>query len=72
MRALTYDMMHKEIEIYVDNMIAKPVVEEDHLADLKNVFKWLKKYELKLNLSKRVWGATSSNLLGFIVSLRGI
>lgn len=32
----------------------------------------MRKYDLKLNLNKCIFGATSSKLLGFIVSRRGI
>ena len=34
MVALFHDMMHKEIEVYVDDMIAKSRTEEDHLVNL--------------------------------------
>ena len=39
-----HDIMHKEIEIYVDDMIAKSREEESHVANLKKVFEKLKKY----------------------------
>ena len=35
MVALFYDMMHKEIEVYVDDMIAKSRTEEEHLVNLR-------------------------------------
>jgi len=31
-------MMHKEIEVYVDDMIAKSISKEEHLANLKKLF----------------------------------
>ena len=34
MVALFHDMMHKEIEVYVDDMIAKSKTEEEHLLNL--------------------------------------
>ena len=34
MVALFHDMMHKEIEVYVDDMIAKSKTEEEHLVNL--------------------------------------
>lgn len=46
-------------------MIARPMAEEDHLANLQKIFERLCKYDLKLNLNK---SATSRKLLGFIVS----
>jgi hypothetical protein len=35
---LFHDMMHKEIEVYVDDMIAKSHNEEDHMNRLKKLF----------------------------------
>ena len=32
--ALFHDMMHKEIEVYVEDMIAKSKIEEEHLVNL--------------------------------------
>ena len=34
MVALFHDMMHKEIEVLVDDMIAKSKTEEEHLVNL--------------------------------------
>ena len=65
-------MMHKEIKVYVDNMIAKSRTARDHLVDLRKLYKRLTKYRLRLNPNKCVFGASSVKLLGFIVSQRGI
>ena len=65
-------MMHKEIEVYVDDMIAKSQGEDDHVVNLKNLFERLRKFQLKLNPAKCSFGATSKKLLGFVVSKRGI
>lgn len=48
------------MEVYVD-MIPKSMTEEDHLVDLKNVFKQLGKYDLKFNPNKCVSSTTSRN-----------
>ena len=68
MVTLFHDMIHKEIEIYVDDMIAKSWEGESHIANLKNLFERLKKNQLKLNPSKCTFGVTFRKLLGFIVS----
>ena len=39
-----HDMMHKEIEVYVDDMIAKSIEGESHVANLKKLFETLRKY----------------------------
>ena len=67
-----HDMMHKEIKVYVDNMIAKSRTARDHLVDLRKLYKRLTKYRLRLNPNKCIFGASSGKLLGFIVSQRGI
>ncbi|PKI18406.1 hypothetical protein CRG98_049320, partial [Punica granatum] len=72
MVTLFHDMMHKEVEVYVDDMIAKTKEGEDHLVNLKRLFDRLKEYKLRLNQAKCTFGARSGKLLGFVVSERGI
>ena len=72
MVALLHDMMHKEVEVYVDDMIAKSKEGEDHLQVLQKLFDRLRKFRLKLNPEKCTFGVTSGKLLGFVVSRRGI
>ena len=42
MVTLFHDMMHKEIEVYVDDMIAKSQGEDDHVINLKKLFERLR------------------------------
>ncbi|PKI49419.1 hypothetical protein CRG98_030189, partial [Punica granatum] len=72
MVTLFHDMMHKEVEVYVDDMIAKSKEGEDHLINLKRLFDRLKEYKLRLNPARCTFGARSGKLLGFVVSERGI
>ena len=75
MRAMTtlfHDMIHKEIEVYVDDVIIKSKESSNHLEDLRKFFARLHKYNLKLNPAKCVFGVPAGKLLGFIVSRRGI
>ena len=44
MVTLFHDMMHKEIEVYMDNMIAKSRTSRYHLTNLRKLFKRLVKY----------------------------
>ena len=69
MVALFHDMIHHEIEVYIDDMIARSQTEEEHLEKL---FSRLKEYKLRLNPSKCTFGVRSGKLLGFIVSNKGI
>jgi len=72
MVALFHDMMHKEIEVYVDDMIAKSESEAEHILNLRKLFERLRKFKLKLNRTKCTFGVKSGKLLGFIVSQKGI
>jgi len=68
MVTLFHDIMHKEIEVYVDDMIAKSKYEEEHLVNLRKLFERLRKFKLRLNPTKCTFGMRSGKLLGFIVS----
>ncbi|XP_039056854.1 LOW QUALITY PROTEIN: uncharacterized protein LOC120199967, partial [Hibiscus syriacus] len=72
MVTLFHDMMHKEIEVYVDDMIVKAKTEEEHIGNLRKLFKRLRRCQLKLNPNKCTFGVTSGKLLGFVVSRKGI
>lgn len=68
MMALFPDMMHKEIEVYVDYIIVKSKKEGDHISHLKKLFERLCKYNMKLNLVKCAFGVESGKLLEFLIS----
>ena len=72
MVTILHDMIHQEIEVYVDDMIAKTKKDEEHTNTLRKLFERLRKYELKLNPAKCTFGVKSKKLLGFVVSDRGI
>ena len=62
----------RNVEVYLDDMLAKSRKEEDHLDDLRETFNTLRQYNMKLNPSKCAFGVSSGKFLGFIVSQRGI
>ena len=47
--ALLPDMMHNEVEVYVDDMIMKSKEREDHIINLRKFFKRINEYRLRLN-----------------------
>ena len=53
-------------------MITKSQGEDDHVINLKKLFERLRKFQLKLNSKKCIFGATFEKLLGFMVSKKGI
>ena len=70
--ALFHDIMHKEVEVYVDDMMVKSEIREGHFEALDKFLARLEKYNLRLNPKKCVFGVTSGKLLGHIVSKKGI
>ena len=72
MVTLFHDLIHKEIEVYGDDMIVKSDTEEEHLVHLEKLFERLRQFLLRLNPNKCTFGVRSSKLLGFIISERGI
>ena len=69
---LLYDMIHKEIEVYVDDMMVKSLIGEDHFKALDKFLKRAEKYNLQLNPKKCVLGVTESKLLGHVISQKWI
>ncbi|KAA3469613.1 RNA-directed DNA polymerase (Reverse transcriptase), Ribonuclease H [Gossypium australe] len=72
MVTLFHDMMHREIKVYVDDVITKSKTEVEHIQVLRKLFLRLRKFQLKLNPTKCTFGARSGKLLGFVVSEKGI
>ena len=62
----------RNVKVYVDDMLVKSRVKEDHLDDLRETFNTLRQYNMKLNPSKCAFEVSSGKFLGFIVSQRGI
>ena len=69
---LFHDTMHKDVEVYVDDMIVKSQGRVDHLAALQRFFERIRQFRLRLNPKKCTFRVTSGKLLGHIVSERGI
>ena len=69
---LLYDLIHKEVEVYVDDMIVKSKDCEGHVLALRKFFERIRFYKLWLNPKKCTFGVTSKKLLRFMVSQRGI
>ncbi|KAL6336582.1 hypothetical protein AAG906_025137 [Vitis piasezkii] len=71
-RATTFfhDMMHRDVEVYVDDMIVKSRDRSDHLAALERFFKRIRQFRLRLNPKKCTFGVTSRKLLGYMVRQR--
>ena len=62
----------KSIEVHVNDMVVKSKVVFEHVGDLRNTFKILRKHKLRLNASKCSFGVGSSKFLGYMVTHQGI
>nr|KYP60941.1 Retrovirus-related Pol polyprotein from transposon 17.6 [Cajanus cajan] len=62
----------RNMEVYVDDMVVKSRDLEQHVIDLSEVFQQLRKYDMRLNLEKCVFGVSGGKFLGFMLSARGI
>ena len=72
MTAIFHDMMHREIENYVDDIVIKSKTRGDHFGILKKVFERRRLYKLKMNPFKCTFGVSAGKFLGFLVHQCGI
>jgi hypothetical protein len=59
-------------EAYIDDVVVKTKNPDMRVKDLKKTFENLNKWKWKLNPNKCVFGVPSGQLLGLLVSNRGI
>ena len=69
---LFHDMMHRDVEVYVDDMIVKSRGRANHLVALERFVERIQKFKLRLNPKKYTFGMTSRKLLGHMINERGI
>ena len=74
-RAMNYifhDLIGKLVEVYIDDVVVKSALLEDHLADLRKVLERTRKHGLKMNPKKCAFGVMAEQFLRFLVHERGI
>ena len=72
MTAIFYDMMHREMEDYVDDIVVKSKTRARHFQILEQVFERCRKYKLCMNPLKCAFGVSARKFLGFLVHHKGI
>lgn len=67
-------LRHIEVsmDIYIDDMLVKSLIDATHITHLKECFHTLNEYSNKLNLAKCMFTVTSGEFLGYIFTQRGI
>ena len=72
MTTIFHDMMHREIEDYVDDVVVKSKTREGHLETLRKVLERCRVNKLRMNPLKCAFGVSAGKFLGFLVHKRGI
>jgi hypothetical protein len=72
MQACLKEQIGRNIEVYVDDIVIKTVKADSLLDDLRETFANLDKYSIKLNPKKCSFGVPTGQLLGYLISERGI
>jgi hypothetical protein len=72
MNLIFHDLLGVLMEVYIDDLVIKSVNIEGHLANLRIVFERMRKYNLKMNPLKCVFGVSARKFLGFVVHKKGI
>ena len=62
----------QNVQVYVDDIVIKTKKEATLLDKLRETFAALKKYSIKLNPTKCVFSVPAGQLLGYLISARGI
>ncbi|XP_059436632.1 uncharacterized protein LOC132169649 [Corylus avellana] len=66
------EQIGKNMEVYVDDILVKSKLQIDHVTDLQEAFKTLKRFKMKLNPTKCAFEVSSGKFLCYMVSSRGI
>ena len=72
MTVIFHDMMHCELEDYVDDIVVKSKKREDHVKILRKVFERCRVFKLRMNPLKCAFRVSFGKFLGFLVHSRGI
>jgi hypothetical protein len=67
-----HPQIRRNILAYVDDIFVKSLQRKDHISDLAETFANLRVVNLKLNPEKCVFGIHKGNVLGCLVSIKGI
>ena len=71
MTAIFHDMMHQELEDYMDDIVVKSKKREVHFYVLKKVFQRCRAFKLRMNPLKCAFRVSFRKFLGFLVHNRG-
>ena len=67
MTAIFHDMLYRELEDYVDDIVVKSKKREEHVQVLRKVFERCRTFKRRMNLLKCAFGVPSGKFLGFLI-----
>lgn len=62
------ELIDQNMEVYVNDMLLKSKTSDEHVADLKEAFVILRRFQIKLDLTNYTFGVSPSKFLGFLVN----
>ncbi|KAK0584000.1 hypothetical protein LWI29_006267 [Acer saccharum] len=65
-------MLGSTMEVYIDDMLVKSLIAQQHINHLRQSFDILDQYGMKLNLTEYSFGVSSGKFLGYLVTQRGV
>ena len=72
MNLIFHDLLGVILEVYIDEFVIKSAGLYSHLADLRLALERMRRYGLKMNPLKCVFGVLAGKFLGFIIHEKGI
>jgi hypothetical protein len=72
MNLIFHDLLGIILDVYIDGVIVKSDSMDGHLADLRLALGRMRRYGLKINPLKCVFGVSTDKFLGFIIREHGI
>ena len=60
------------MEVYIDDIVVKSETQVEDVQHLEEVFRLMRAYNMKLNLTKCTFDVSAKNFLGFMVPQIGI
>ena len=72
MQACLGEQIGNNIEVYIDDIIVKTRDSSTLIDDLRQTFDNLDRYKIKLNPKKCFFGVPGGQVLGYLISARGI
>jgi hypothetical protein len=67
MNLIFHDLLGILLEVYIGDLVVKSAGFSDHIAELRLVFERMRRYNLKMNPLRCVFGVSARRFLGFVV-----